>query len=265
MSGHSVKLRKIARLLGITLMALLAVIGTIIWTDHRSALDSTPSEAIDRIAIQRQGFADITMMNTNDAWQITAPCRIAVNDQRLKPLLSALQPANHRYNAAEVDLDAAGLSPAHATVILNTQEIELGNTDLQGNKRYALLDGKEVVFIPEWVLSLVNGGVSAFARLEPFGSALTRLTLTDSTLAKRILVETHELAPWQALSAQQIVAISDLNLPEPASEQQILAELDGVEQLFNVYKKAEFIALQVADAQCAYILPPESLPVIELR
>lgn len=239
---------------------------TIIWTDHSNAPDNSPAEAIDRISIQRPGFPEITMINTDDAWQITAPCRIAVNDQRLEPLLGALQLSNnHRYQAAEVDLDAAGLGTAQATVVLNAQEIEFGNTDLQGNKRYALLNKNEVVFVPEWVLPLVNGGVSAFAQLEPFGPALTRLTITGSTSATQMLSDTSELAPWQGLSAQQIVAINDLNLPDTAPEQQILAVIGGAERPFNVYQQADFTALQVADEQCAYILPPESLPAIEPR
>lgn len=213
-------------------------------------------QSIHTIRLLRPDTGEIVMAKEDGQWQMTQPCQLPVNNHRLEPLLEALHSATHEYQASDVDLDAAGLIEPQATVFLNQQSVKLGKTDLRGSRRYTLKNDV-VEFVPEWVLSLINGGVTAFAILEPFG-----LSLTDLQLRGDGIIESEQLPFWQALSAQQIVELQTIDLQNKTPSEVGTAIFGDIQTQLELYQLPEFIALRFADATCAYILAPDALAPI---
>ena len=252
----------------VTLLVLFAVIASLLWSDRRQ----DPSIAvlqgrIESIKIERAGFDTISLQKSGIHWTINEPCPLPVNEKRLQPLLDALAPGTHSYTAAEVDLQAAGLSTPAAVVTMNGTPILLGGTDLSGERRYIQRDNR-VEFAPEWVLSLVNGGLSALAALEVFIEPLDKLMVADNSSPNNDGSgrSVAELDQWQSLSAQQIVSWP---LAAQGQEQYIatdsitLVAMSG-EQTRNMtlHNYPEFSALRDENSRCAYIITQASVPAL---
>ena len=240
------------------LTVLLGIIGALMFNEARESGGVIRNqEDIREIRIARPDFADIVLTQANavDGFSIEAPCELPANTQRLQPLLDALAPSAHGYAASEVDLQAAGLNTPQATVTLNGTTVDLGGTDLSGERRYLLRDGR-VEFAPEWVLSLVNGGLSALAVLEPFTDALTTLSI-DMTP-----VTADDLQQWQAISAQQIVSWPLSDAEAALKTQTLQAEsVDDVKTLL-LHHYPDFVALHEQNSTCAYLFNASSLPAL---
>ena len=269
MSSHTRSLRRWTQLLTGVFCVLTVLMVYLIWSDTRQSQSIAPIVDANRIRIQRTGFDDIQLSKRDNVWQLDAPCSIPANQQRLEPLLSALAPGGHQYTTSDVDLEAAGLIAPLAVVHINEIEHRIGNTDLNGDRRY-VQRGKSVVFVPEWILSLVNGGVTALASLEVFPEPLGSMQVLMADGSSVTLDNAEALDPWQILTAQQIVS-----WPLPEDDASNLAEATFTlqprdlqeqeqeqEQTITVHEGESFIALHRADAECAYILPAESLPEI---
>lgn len=262
MTTHTHKLQRWAWILGISLSFLAAWMAYLIWTDQQatSQLATTLVNA-QSIRITREGFDDITLLKLNDHWEIQTPCKLAANEQRLTPLIAVLSPGAHQYNADEVDLDTAGLKQPLARVYIDGIEHRLGNTDLDGNRRY-LQRGDAVELIPEWVLSLINGGVTAIAQLEIFLLPIEQLTIASSgDKSKSVVSDVNLLNQWQAITAQQIVTwpVPDIEL---TNTYKLLVEEssgDGIRTI-NVYENDSLAALVPDNSQCAYLVSPGTLP-----
>lgn len=251
----------------VLLVVLLSIVVIVLWTDARHAASALPARAeVQRVRIQRPDFPDMVLQaDTAGQWSMTEPCLLPVDTQRLQPLLGALAPATHSYAAADVDLETAGLLQPQAVIIMNDQALALGLTDLSGERRY-LQRGERVEFVPEWVLSLVNGGLSAMASLAIFPQTLDELVvLTNSdTQPASLTVQADQLPAWQALAAQQIVTWP-LQDAEPPAESHTLIGRAGNQELkltLQVYRR--YAALRFENAGCAYLLPTSSLPDIAL-
>ena len=252
------------------LLAAIGILATLmmyqLWRDSQTALQLPPGTAdAATIRIEREGSDDITLARNGASWFIETPCELSANEQRLEPLLGALTPGVHQYEASDVDLQAAGLVSPLATVTINETAYRIGNTDLSGERRY-VQRGNQVAFVPEWVLSLVNGGVTALADLAVFADPLEQLTLTDDQGSEIVLSTADQLRPWQDLSAQQIITWppEDTALPQP-SLQISASATNGDSLLYTVYNTEKFTALTLAGKtlsgkSCAYILPLDTLP-----
>ena len=162
--------------LAITLALLLAGVALVVREDAREAgvASASPADVPARIAIERPGFAGVVLAREGEDWRVVAPCALDAEETRVEPLLAALAGGGTGYAADEVDLRAAGLEEPWADVRLDGERISLGGTDLGGERRYARR-GERVTLVPEWTLSLVSGGLSAFASLAPFDAPPTRL------------------------------------------------------------------------------------------
>ena len=267
MSNHTRSLHRWTKLLTGVFCALALSMVYLIWSDGQKNDAVAPVTEATSIRIKRDGFDDIQLSRREEAWYIDAPCELPANLQRLEPLLGALAPGAHHYNASEVDLEAAGLIAPLAIVHINEVEHRIGNTDLNGDRRYVQRDNS-VAFVPEWVLSLVNGGVTALANLEVFPRPLNSMRLVKADGSSTTLDSAEQLVAWQALTAQQIVT-----WPLPAEDENSQLEaaytLQPDEQTdealaLTVYENESFTALLRADEACAYILPVGSLPVVTL-
>lgn len=264
MSSHTRSLQRWTQLLAGIFCVLALSMSYLIWRDWQKRDAVAPAAEATSIRIQRDGFDDIQLSKRNETWYLDAPCSLPANLQRLEPLLGALTPGAHQYTASEVDLEAAGLIAPLAIVYINGVEHRIGNTDLNGDRRY-VQRGNSVTFVPEWVLSLVNGGVTALANLEVFSEPLSNMSVVMTDGTSTTLSSAENIDAWQALTAQQIVTWP---LPAEDENSQIDAaytlkptDLSDRTQVLTVYESESFTALHRAEDACAYILPADALPI----
>ncbi len=260
---HSQKIQRLV-VAGCVLLALLTgIIALVWWTDQRRSPSARPA-TIHSLRIERPGFVDITLRKQADEqWHIEEPCELQTNSQRLQPLLDALTPSAHSYASTDVDLEAAGLIRPEALIFVDEQRLALGASDLSGERRY-LQRGDRVEFVPEWILSLLNGGLSAIAVADVFPQGLDALRAappqTDGDTGKEEDVSDESLQRWRTLSAQQIVSWPLNEVEEPIATRQWLADIAGQQTGLTLQDFQRFIALRFENAGCAYILPRSSLP-----
>lgn len=261
---HTHKTRRLIIAACVMLGILLAAIALVWWSDRQqdSAVRSSPASTTHSLRIERPGLPALVLdKQTNDLWHITAPCEMPVNNQRLLPFLDALSPAAHSYPSSEVDLEAAGLITPEALIFLNEQRLALGGTDLTGERRY-LQRGDRVEFVPEWLLSMVNGGLSAIATLELFPEGLQSLSAAPSRTEGSSAYEAdpQTLALWEALAAQQVVSWPLPDTETAISSRQLTADIAGQRSTLTLHDFQRFIAIRFENAACAYILSRTSLP-----
>lgn len=264
---HTQKTRRLVIAASLLLVALMGIVGGVLWTDARNAASLPPVQSdVLNIRIQRPDFPDMVLQaDTNGHWSMTDPCVLPANEKRLQPLLDALSPAVHSYAAVDVDLEAAGLLDPEALIIMNDEELALGITDLSGQRRY-LQRGDRVEFVPEWILSLVNGGLSALVSPDIFPPSLDKLVIASDQSAEPALltIRAGELAAWQALQAQQVVTWP-LEDSEPAKgSRQLIASTGDQELKLTLLLYTRYAALHPENTDCAFLLPSTSLPDIAL-
>jgi len=240
-------------------LILLAGIATIKWQDKLKNGDppQDTSAALD-LLIERPDFAAIKLHRNDNRWQITEPCDIRANTQRIEPLLGALAGSAHQYAINEVDLDAAGLIEPLASVTIDHTRIELGNTDTSGQRRYIRRENA-VEFAPEWILSLVNGGLTALADLTLFDQTIIAIQATGHSMNGEFSPES--IANWQALSARQILAWPQADAPAATQHSQLVFSLQNKHELtLDVVSNASYTLLHFDGSSCAYIIDNSELP-----
>lgn len=243
------------------LMLSLTGIAALLWSEskQRDVLNNKHQDVqntLRNLEIKRPGKVDIKIRANDEQWLIHEPCTIVVNQKRLQPLLSIVTPAAFSYDAANVDLDAAGLINPLATIMTNNQRIDIGNTDLSGERRY-IKRGERVEFIPEWILPLLDGGLSALSALELFDSVITSVTVGEFGDKQSTISE--DPANWQQLTAQQITPwpLADNAPLQPKYSVTINSESD--EKRLQVFTTAAYAAIVFEGSRCAYLLPNDAL------
>ncbi len=95
-----------------------------------------------------------TAANGSDTW--------VANDHRVAPILKLLTlPQRQNYALAEIDQQELGLDPPRARVQINSLTFLFGDSTVDGNARYVLVDN--VVYLyPEFVYPLIRAGKDAF-------------------------------------------------------------------------------------------------------
>ena len=244
----------------VLLVILVCLLGSIVVIRYRE-LTTAPKltiNSVHSITIWRPDHPDIALKRTPAGWEITAPFAVLANSQRVEPLLALLAMGDTRYAAAEVDLDAAGLLEPLAIVHFNDLRIALGNTDISNERRYARRND-EVVLVGEWVLPLINGGLSALADLHLFHSDLSSLTATP--LEDSASPITLDPGNWQSLSAQQILKWPLENTPIVNTQFSLSArQNNGGAATLDVLVTDRFAALHYANTNHAYIVSIDDLP-----
>ena len=255
--------RRRLALLGVAALALLlAAIGATLVADRRAAaVRETPlaADAPDRIVIRRDGFADVALVRdagagtdsdgAPDAWRIEAPCSLTASGARVAPLLEALDATRLTRDAAEVDLPGARLEPPVATLDVDGREVDVGGPDLGGARRYVRA-GDRVGFAPEWLGSLIGGGMTAFAEPRVVDGTVVAVD-GDAALADA----------WSALEAVQTVEWPVAGAPEIVGERRVTLELDGGREVgLDVASTEAWHAIRTAGARCARIVGVDELP-----
>lgn len=260
MRTHHSKLQRTAIAAGGFLAALIALIIALVWSDRKDQTSSPTAEELRSVVIQRPNFAEIRLELLDAQWQLTAPCIAIANNQRVDAFEQLLQPAAHGYAAAEVDLEAAGLRNPLATVVINGDAIEIGATDLTGERRYIQRNSR-VEFAPEWILSLIQGGTSAFAQLDVFPGTLNSLSVKNGNATQASSVS--ELQQWQALTANQVITWPLIDNPPELLQSHVIefdSSLENGELVVNQYDA--FSAIVKTDNHCAYIINNSALPTL---
>ena len=183
-------------------------------------------------------------------WRIGAPCSLAASDARVAPLLEALEAARAARDAREVDLAGAGLVSPVATLVVDDRTIDIGGPDLSGARRYLLAD-KAVGFAPEWLGSLVGGGMTAFA--EPrIVDGIVHAVDGDPATAEA----------WSALEAVQTLEWPVKDMPTVVAERRTTLELvDGKGIEFDITSTEAWHAIRTDGAACARIVGVDELPL----
>lgn len=250
---HAAKRRRLAVMASILAVGLL---GGAIWIASNDAQQRAAQAPRARdpqlVTIQRPDRIDIVLQRGNDEWRITEPCALAVNEQRLSPLFEALNAPGTRYNVDEVDLSATGLNAPSATLIVDGQRIDIGELDVSGSRRYLRSD-QTVELAPEWILSLVDGGLTAFAATPVFDAEVSEASADETALDAEV---------WTDLQADQTLTwpLADA-LPVNHRVSDVAVTLaDGTLHRVQITSTDDWHALVIDEAGCARILPPDALP-----
>ncbi len=263
MGSQSTKRNRLILILLATLVALGAVIYSIQQNKQQPTAQLTTSDTIDSIAITRDGFPDIKLVKRQDQWQMLKPYAIPANSQRIEPLLSLLTLPDAGYAQTDVDMNATGLNNSATSITLNNATFTLGNPDITGERRYVLFNDK-VSFVPEWVWSLINGGVTAFADLTVFPNLAEPIFIEDNGNVDAL----DNLAQWAALQADKIIALAPSpNAPAMEKPQYTLQLLrsdnlnDADNVIANIHVHAKF-ATVTTQAGFAYVVALENLAAL---
>lgn len=148
-------------ILSIILLCLVLWISNLLWRENvkRQAV-ATPQAT--HILIEQANQAELEFAQHDGQWQMLKPSKQPAITERLEPLLRLVViPPDSSYASIEVDLNAAGLTEPLARITIDETIILLGQKDNTGNRRYAMQQ-ETVYFVPEWMLSLIQGGPNAF-------------------------------------------------------------------------------------------------------
>jgi hypothetical protein len=154
--------KKTLLLLSFILLILLLFIFNSIWSD-RAKRSGEASSITNSITIVQTGKPDIKMERIGSGWRMLQPEELPVLAERITPLLKIKDVPDSAYAADEVDLTAAQLANPLASITIGQHTILLGAKDVSGERRYAMQENR-VYFVPEWTLSLIQGGAQAFAK-----------------------------------------------------------------------------------------------------
>lgn len=199
MATHSGQRIQLTIALSLVLLGLLSIIAWMELGGKNAGDQATAS--IDSIVITRKGHDDISLVRDASMWRMTAPFSLRANALRIEPLLNLGQSPFSGYALSEVDLPATGLSQPEASISFDGRTFLLGNTDVDDERRYTMVD-EQVGFVPAWVWSLVHGGVTAFADLTVFEELPDELYLVDGDSVRKL----DNRVRWTSLQADKVVA-----------------------------------------------------------
>ena len=237
------------------LLALLAGITLVTLEDFEQSGSSMDIAQTRSIRIERPGRQSITLERQADQrWLITTPCELEANTGRIEPLLGALTDFSALYARAELDSSVTGLEPPEAVLNFDTEAFRIGSKDVAGERRYVEHDDR-IGFAPEWLLSLVDGGLSAIARLEVFTRPIAAVTVKDAE-------DSMDKDDWQALTARQIVTWPRDDAPETTTRWRLSVSYSGGEsEDWLLHTTRRYHALFRDGSACAYILDHTDLPI----
>ncbi len=193
-------------------------------------------EDVQSIEVQR-GADRLTLVRTNDAWQITSPITKAAATDRVDLLLMNLRGLRVEQFAADVatDLEKFGLAvPAAIVRLQGAGTNSLGHLLLSAPESgaaacYAKRETEPFIYgvatnVWEW-LPADSGAVRSRRVAEIAAAAITKLEIQRPT--GRLIVEREAAGPWRLVEPAQ----GALNADDVAVVVDILAQLDAAEFL----------------------------------
>jgi len=179
---------------------LLVLVAYIFWSENnRLQPSSTNTTELTNISIEREGFDTIDITRIGESWSIVKPYKVGANATRIEPVKTLRSMLANGYAQNEVEMEFTGLQDSKASITIDETKIVLGNASVDGDRRYALAND-QVHLLPEWVWSLIHGGVSAFAELTVFDALPSSLYLEFNGS----VTEVNNTKSWQALVADKV-------------------------------------------------------------
>jgi hypothetical protein len=148
-------------------------------------LTALSADGITRIQVTRTTREPLTFTRHVDTWVLEDSHALPASDLQIRALLALLQaPATRSYPADSLDLEALGLEPPQATLLLDDTRFDIGITEAVDKLRY-VQTGDTVFLIPDQYQHLINADWSSFVerRLLPANTRITRLQLPEFTLS----------------------------------------------------------------------------------
>jgi len=158
------------------------------------------------------------------------------------------------YAITSVDLDATGLNSSEVTLSFDDYEVKIGDLAINGPKRHAL-HGDRVRFVPDWVLPLLQGGISALADLTIWGNGLSALEFEPNLSFNDAL-----LAQAKQLTAQQLVKWPRPENPEILDTFAVKATINQAQSDWVIYVTEGYVAFQPVKLNYAYIVARDEVP-----
>lgn len=252
--SHSAKRDLLTWALLLFFLALLAIILVLQWqTKCENLVLSRTAQSVSRIVIERKDHPTI-VLEKEDQWWITSPLRMPANDQRITPLLTVYTNPDLGYPIDSVDLMATGLQDPDVNLYFNDYRVSIGNQAIDEAKRHAL-HGDRIRFVPDWVLPLLQGGISAVADLTVFGNELNAITLSSGDS-----IDDAALGNAKTLTAQQFVQWPRPEPPEISSQHEVSVNVSGVNTPWVMFKTERYIAMLPDNANYAYVVPLSDAP-----
>jgi len=267
--SHSEKRTRLTWALLLFFLALLSFIVFLQWkTKNENLVLSRAVSDVTRISIDRKDHPTIVLEKMDDEkidgendgrgkdgqWWITSPLHIPANNQRIIPLLTVYTNPDLGYPTDSVDLIATGLQDPEVIVSFNDYSVAIGNKAIDETKRHAL-HGDRVRFVPDWVLPLLQGGVSAVADLTVFGDELKDITLTSG-----LSLNEESLNKARELTAQQFVRWPRPEEPTILSEHEATITRAGESSQWTLFKTDRYVAMLPSNTHYAYVLPLSDAP-----
>jgi len=246
--SHTAKRKQLIWLLAAVLLVLLAGIAYELYLTKSNTPASRRAEDISTITIQRANAKTIVLQQIDDNWRVTEPVEMAANRQRIVPLLTVYTNPDPGYAISDVDLIETGLNVPEVTLLFNDYAVEIGKLAIEGDRRHAR-HGERISFVPDWVLPLATGGISAFADLTVWGETLSEIMFTDnSTLAE------SSLAAARTLTAQQFVLWPRDDAPATLAVHRVEVTTADGSKNWTITITERYSALQAEDSAYAYIV-----------
>lgn len=199
------------------LFLLGALVAAILWLELSPVEQRyAPNAEIQKISIKRDGHDTIVLDKNAGVWTLTAPFKLNANAVRIEPLLTLIPGNETGYSPAEVDMAATGLLDSTTSITLNNETIKLGKPGTDGDRRYALIN-EQVFLLPEWVWSLVHGGVTAFADLTVFTDLPDTLYLHPNDGFDNPRIYPVSARAWRNLQADKIIPKPKMTQPSSYS------------------------------------------------
>jgi len=264
MATHSQKLNRLTVLASTALLLLLGSIGYIQWQDktqlaQRDAAYQTLLRSLKSIDISRPGVDTIQLRLSGQEWFIQQPCMAQANPLRVEPLSKLLTSSEHTYTALEVDMEAAGLEQPLARLTLNENTIAIGNTDLSGDRRYIRRNDR-IEFAPEWILSLIQGGLSAMANLEVFPNGLKSISIQNTEQASDQIAPL-DIEEWKSMTANQVIDWPIKDNDDILNATHKLIYDDGLaNREVRLLQYQRYSVIVGTNDQCAYIIDNNIMP-----
>lgn len=261
--SHAAKRTLLTWALSFLFLGLLSIILFLQWQTRIENLVLTRSaESVTQISIARKDSPTIELQKIDNQWWITSPLRIPANDQRIIPLLTVYTNPDLGYPIDSVDLVATGLEDPDVSLTFNNYRVAIGEQAIDETKRHAL-HGDRVRFVPDWVLPLLQGGISAVADLTVFGDELSAITVgsKESTQAGNgESLDEASLSAARALTAQQFVEWPRPDQPIILNEYDAEVTVAGQDTQWAMFKTDNYVAMQPANSHYAYVLPISDAP-----
>jgi hypothetical protein len=149
-------------------------------------LTALTGDGTSRIQVTRTAREPLIFTRHADNWLLAGSNELPVSDFQIRSLLAILQARPARsYPADSLDLEALGLKPPQATLILDDTRLEIGLTDALDNLRY-VQSGNTVFLLADKYQHLINADWSSFVerKLLPANARLTRLQLPELALSR---------------------------------------------------------------------------------